>query len=47
MYDKEFIDHIFLPTESFIKKEDFVTAISGSLSKSGQCSWLFSTYQLR
>jgi hypothetical protein len=33
MYEKEFIDHIFLATESFIKKEDFVTAIAGTLSK--------------
>ena len=35
MYDKEFIDNIFLPNDSFIKRDDFVTAISGSLSKSG------------
>jgi hypothetical protein len=33
MYEKEFIDHIFLQHESFIKKEDFVTAIAGTLSK--------------
>jgi hypothetical protein len=47
MYEKEFIDHIFLATESFIKKEDFVTAIAGTLSKQGTCSWLFSTTHLR
>jgi len=47
MYEHEFVDKIFMQHESFIKREDFISAISGDYDDIAKCNWLFMPHELR
>jgi len=47
LYEKEFVDHLFLAHEARVFKKDFISAIAGAQDDMPKCDWLFSTVKLR